>query len=48
MTLTEYLDPARFQLTTRAGLSPWQQVVADAKGVVRRSADRYLKRIGGG
>ena len=29
------------------GAFPEQVVAADAKGAVRRSANRYLKRIGG-
>src|SRR4029079_4488385 len=29
MTLAEYLDPARFPLTTEPGLSPRQQLLAD-------------------
>jgi hypothetical protein len=30
LTPTEYLDPARFPLTTRAGITPLAQVVGDA------------------
>jgi DNA-binding GntR family transcriptional regulator len=30
MTLTEYMDPAKFPLTTQKGLSPQQQMMIDA------------------
>lgn len=30
MTVAEYMDPARFPLTTQAGLEPRQQMMIDA------------------
>jgi len=30
MTLAEYMDPARFPLTTQTGLTPQQQMMIDA------------------
>lgn len=35
MTIDEYLDPERFPLTTRPGLSPGQQFRADAYDLKR-------------
>ena len=44
--VVESLEP--FALDRLYGAFPEQVVAADAKGAVKRSADRYVRRIAGG